>query len=230
MARGTTLSELVTMVREEAGHSTNAALGQNVLGSIKSMIRRQQEILWLDHAWPHMRVQAEILAMAGQRYYTPPAALSLNHRIDQVAVFHADSWHPVEFGIDLAHYNAVNPDSDDREDPVRRYALYNDQQIELWPLPATNNIRVRFTGTKNLTPLVADADLACLDDQLIVLFVAAELAAKQKQENSNAKLQIAQQHYRRLKGSGSLRRIFRVGGNTNDTGDYRSRPRYGGKL
>ena len=211
MSRGTTLQALVTMVREETGQSTSAALGQNALEGLKHKIRRQQEILWLDHLWPHMRARSEILLQAGDRYYNPPSELSRNHRIDNAKVFWGDRWVPVQFGIDARDYNRLNPDADQRDDPVRRWDLYQAEQIEVWPLPATNDVRLSVEGTRNLSPLMADADKADLDDLLIVMFVSAEIAARQKQPDAKAKLDLAQRHFARLKGTQDGRRRFMTG-------------------
>jgi hypothetical protein len=213
VARGTSLNELVTMVRQEAGHSTNAALGQNTLDGLKQKIRRQQEVLWLAHPWPHLRVERDITLAAGQRYYNPPTDLSLNHRIDAVGVKFEDLWRPVEHGITLDHYNSVDPEADERRDPVLCWELYEAEQIEVWPLPETDGSTLRLRGIRNLGALVADADTADIDDLLIVLFVAAELAAKQKQDDAQAKLQIAQSHLATLKAENSKNRNFVVGGN-----------------
>jgi hypothetical protein len=229
MARGTTLNELVTMVREEAGHSTNAALGLNTLPSLKRMIRRQQEVLWLEHEWPHMRVERDVAIAAGQRYYNFPADLSLNHRIDEVSVRYEGEWRCVQPGITLGHYNAVDPLEDERQDPVQLWELYEGNQIEVWPLPETSGSTLRLRGIRNLNPLVDDAHTADLDDVLIVMFVAAEIAAKQNQENARPKLQIAQRHLQRLKGENSKIRSFKVGAK-REPGDYRPRPLYGKRL
>jgi hypothetical protein len=228
MARGTSLNELVTMVREEAGQSTNAALGQNAVGALKAMIRRQQEVLWLEHSWPHLRVEREVTIAAGQRYYAFPADLSQNHRIDEVSVKWEGDWRPVEHGITLAHYNSVDPAEDERRDPVLCWELYEGNQIEVWPLPETNGAKLLLRGTRNLNPLVGDADTADLDDILIVMFVAAEIAAKQNQENAKPKLQIAQRQLQRLKAENSHDRTFSF--STGTRREERPYPRYGKKL
>jgi hypothetical protein len=211
MARGTTLNELLRMVREEAGQSTNAALGVNTAAALKSMIRRQQEVLWLEHTWPHLRVERDITLEAGDRYYNFPADLSTNHRIDSVMVKHDGEWMPLAHGIGAEQYNALDPEDDERQDPVQRWQLYEAEQVELWPLPASNGVTVRLSGSRNLRPLVADDDIADLDDILIVMFCAAEIAAKQNQENARPKLQIAQRHLHRLKGENSKIRTFKMG-------------------
>jgi hypothetical protein len=218
MARGTTLQELVTMVREEAGHSTNAGLGQNTLDGLKQKIRRQQVVLWQEHEWPHLRVERDIVLQAGQRYYAPPTDLSLNHRIDLVHVFHDGRWQTVDPGITLDQYNYLDSDADVRQDPVLRWELYEAEQIEVWPIPKTNGIKLRLQGTRNLRALVADGDTADLDDRLITLFVAAELLAKQKSDDAGPKLSMAQRLLTKLKGNNSKIRTFMVG----DRGAHRN--------
>lgn len=234
MARGTSLQQLVRMVREEAGHSTSAALGQNSIDAIKHKIRRQQQVLWLENDWPHLRVEREILLQAGSRYYNFPTDLSMNHRIDEVSTFYLDEWRPVEHGISLAHYNELDPEADERRAPVEYWATYQDTQLEVWPLPEQNDVRLRFRGTRNLRPLIADTDVCDLDDNMIAMFVASELTAKQNQRDSDALLSQARNLLVRLKGSTSRTRSFRVGnqgyreqggGDTSAAG--RPRPLYG---
>lgn len=211
MARGTTLNELLRMVREETGQSTSAALGQNTVDSLKQKIRRQQEVLWNETTWPHLKVQVEIALQAGERYYNPPPQLSMNHRIESVSVYHGKQWQDVKPGITLRCYNWIDPDQDQREDPVRRWDLYESEQIELWPLPATNGIRVMIEGTRNLRQLVDDSDVADLDDRLITLFLAAEINAAKRMPNAQAQLSMAQTLLAKLKGSLSNQRRFSVG-------------------
>lgn len=210
MARGTSLNELVRMVREEAGHSTNAALGQNTVEGIKNKIRRQQDILWAEHEWPHLRVEREIKLEAGSRYYDPPEDLSMNHRIDAVAIYYDGQWREVAPGITLAHYNLLDPDQDQRQDPVRAWEIYEGDQIEVWPLPATNYLRLRLRGTRNLRPLVANDDIADLDDRLIALFVAAEITARQNQRDAEIMVSQAQRLLQKLKANNSKNRMFRA--------------------
>jgi hypothetical protein len=234
MARNTTLGQLVTMLRDEAGHSNSAALGQNTLATLKTMLRRTQEVLWMDYPWPHLEVSRDVSLAAGQRYYSFPTDLSVNHRITSAHVLHDENWRELENGIALEHYNASNPDDDDREDPAVRWAMYESDQFEVWPLPASNNDTVRLRGTRNLNPLISETDTADLDDWLLVLYCAAELAQKQKQSNAQAKLSLAQQHYARLKGTQSNKGRFRLAGTATvregNTGPKVPHPLYGGKI
>ena len=71
---------------------------------------------------------------------------------------------------------------------------------------------IKVTGIKNLSNLVADSDTADLDDQLIVLYAAAEVLTRQKQSDANNKLGQAQAHYARLKARMAKTETFVISG------------------
>lgn len=232
MARGTTLGELLMMLREEVGDATSAALGQNTLPGYKRTLRRTQEFLWGDYAWPHLRVLREETLQAGQRYYSFPADLAFD-RVENTHIRWDDNWSPVHYGIEQCHYNLSDPELDNRDDPVARWQAYEDDQFEVWPLPATNGLRLRFEGIRKLKPLIADDDRADLDDNLIVLFSAAEILGRKKASDGQAKAQVAGRLYRQLKGQQSKNDMFIMGGGVDPamrSGHYRPAPRYGKKI
>lgn len=223
MARGTTLGQLVNMLRAECGDATSAALGQNTLPRYKQVLQRTQEFLWNDHTWPHLRVWREEVLQAGQRYYSWPSDLDFNRiEADKTAVRYDDTWRPVLYGIDPEHYNAQDPELDERDDPVIRWQAYESDQFEVWPLPATNGLRMRFYGIRKLNPLIADTDRADLDDNLIVLFAASEIMAKKRGGDVDVKGAAAKRLYERLKGQQSKAGMFVMGGGR----DPASGPRY----
>ena len=63
----------------------------------------------------------------------------------------------------------------------------------------TGSGTLRLRGVKTLSALVALDDTADLDDQLVVLFSAAELLARQKSGDAQLKLAQANAHFQRLK-------------------------------
>lgn len=235
MARGTTLGQLVTSLREEIGDATSAAQGQNNLPHLKQILRRTQEFLWNDHTWPHLRVERFETLQAGERHYSLPADLSFD-RVEGVPscyISYDDTWRPVAYGITPEHYNAVNPERDEREDPVRSWQVYEDEQYEVWPLPATNGYRLRFVGIRKLRPLLNDGDRADLDDNLIVLFAAAEILGRRKGGDADAKRTLAGRLYQRLKGAQSKKSMFVMGGGRDPLMGPRvdrPRPLYGKRV
>ena len=84
----------------------------------------------------------------------------------------------------------------------------------------TGTDSVRVSGIKNLSALTGEADTADLDDQLIVLYAASEILARQKQGDAQNKIAQATAHYARLKARMSKTETFVIGGGEPD-GMYR---------
>lgn len=187
------------MLRGELLQSVNTAHGVNAAPAHKQVLARTQRMLWLDHAWTHLRVDRDEPLVAGQRYYDFPTDLPLD-RVESVSVKWSGRWHCLERGIDVGHYNAYDSDADVRVDPVLRWAPYETSQFEVWPMPATNDAQVvRFSGIRTLNPLVNDSDTCDLDADLIVLFSAAELAADAKSPRAEALARRANAHFAKLR-------------------------------
>tara|TARA_R110002072_G_scaffold29439_2_gene93071 strand:- start:344 stop:1054 length:711 start_codon:yes stop_codon:yes gene_type:complete len=217
MPRGVTLGQLITDLRSEAGHSLQANLGKATRDVFVNLIDRTQRRLWADYSWPFLSVTRDLAINAGQRYYDLPSDVTFE-RIERMETKHGDVWGKMHFGITNEHYNQHDSDRGIRSSPIRRYDTYEGNQLEIWPIPAENSDPstfkglVRLHGIKNLSALVAEADTADLDDQLILLYAAAELAARQKQGDANNKLAQAQAHYGRLKARMSKTETFVIGG------------------
>lgn len=216
MARGSTLGQLLDDLRAEVGHSLNPALGVNTRDVLINVLQRQQKRLWEDYTWPFLRVDRDITAQAGLRYYTLPADLTFE-RIELVEFKWGDRWYPLTYHIGREQLNQYDSDRDVRSWPVERWDVTDDGRIEVWPVPAQNGNAstgdgtIRLRGIRKLRPLLADADAADLDDQLIVLYAAAEILARQKQADAQNKLQQAQAHYARLKARTSKGDTFVMG-------------------
>lgn len=212
MALGTTLEELLVMFRAETKQSLSSAQGLNTNESAKYALRRVQEQLYQDFDWPHLRVRRDEALQAGQRFYSFPADLNFD-RVETSVVkgpAPADAWQPVQYGITPAEYNTYDSEADVRADPVRRWAMYEGGQYEVWPLPATTGGTLRFTGIKSLSALSANQDTADLDDHLIVMFAAAEWLEANKSPLAKSKLAAAQSHYNRLRGNSRRGPVFQI--------------------
>lgn len=210
MALNTALEELIVMFRAETKQSLSPAQGINTNESAKYALRRVQEQLYQDFDWPHLRVRRDEALQAGQRFYSFPADLNFE-RVETSVVkgpSPSDSWMAVEYGITPAEYNTYDSEADVRVDPVRRWAMYEGGQYEVWPIPLTTGGTLRFTGIKALGPLSADQDTADLDDHLIVMFAAAEWLEANKSPLAKSKLAAAQAHYNRLRGNSRRDPVF----------------------
>jgi hypothetical protein len=203
MARGTTLSELVTMLRAEMGDSLQASLGLNTLESYKMRIRRQQERLYHDWDWPMLRGSYDVDMQEDERYYDFPV---IPETLEKVEALYSGQWYPLTKGISGDEYSAFPTDTP--SDPVQKWDYYlnplgadstvDNLQFEVWPMPATDDAcTVRFWGKRTLPALTSDNDKAILDDILIVLYAAATLI--KDAEMRKLKLAEADAHYKSLK-------------------------------
>jgi hypothetical protein len=228
MARGTQLGELITKLRIAARYDPNPALSQNMAPLFMETLQDVQERLYDQFDWPFLKIQADKVLQAGERYYDVPDNMNLE-RVNTVDVQVSSIWEPVERGITLGHYSAFNSDAGVRSDPVERWDVRdtgNGEQIEVWPIPASTGSLLRFCGIRKLKPLVNASDVADLDDQLIVLFSAAELlASKGADDQAKMKLQQADNRLTLLQGRVTKRRNNRfVLGGCSDGEDRRGRP------
>lgn len=210
------LGELLRKYRFEAKLSANVAHNSSARDGQVAKLQQTQEWLWEKYAWPHLRVRRTIDLQAGERYYDPKGAkdaqgvmrddLSLD-RIERIEVFYGQEWCCLDVGIGDEQYAAYNSDLDVRSWPVERWQIYEDEMIEVWPVPAadfdsaTLEGRLRLTGIRSLGPLIEDDDTADLDDKLIVLFAAADKLASDGDKAAQLVLDKARDVERRLTGN-----------------------------
>ena len=206
MARGTQFLSLITDLRAELRRSSSIAVGVDDLDSLKQVINRVYQTLVMQYDWPHLRriFTATDLA-AGQRYYDFPTDL-VPERVLRAVVWYSNIPNDLPRGIDFEQYASYDSDSGDRAEPALRWDVRwtgSKEQIEIWPIPNTNDQTVQFSGVHNTPPLVANANLCLLDDHLVVLFCAAEMLAAQGGEDAPLKLSAAQGHLKMLQARSS---------------------------
>lgn len=230
MARNKTLLKLLNDVRAEARLSLNSAHNVQVRDSHVNIIQREQERLWEDFAWPHLRVQRFLPLQAGQRFYDLASCtnelgevkgdLSID-RVETIEVKTDGEWLRLGAGtIGAPQYAAHDSGLGERAWSPRLWKLSEDEQIEIWPVPDQDAGpeqygHLRITGIRNLRPLVSDDDRADLDDRLIVLYIAGSLLAASGAKDANLKLEAANRHYSRLKGSLTKGGSFNMFNTTN---------------
>jgi len=238
MARNQTLLKVLNDVRAEARLSLDPAHNVQTRDSHIIMIQREQRRLWEDFAWPHLRVHRFIPVQAGQRFYdtdaakmedgSDPAPQKPIDRIEKIEIKSDGQWLPMEPDIRAEHYAAHDSALDERAWPPRRWRIYEGEDLEIWPIPDTNADAtdqygyLRITGIRALRPLVDDSDRADLDDQLLALYVGGALLAAAGAKDAGLKLEAANRHYGKLKGSLSKVSDFNMFGTNMRT--FRQRP------
>ena len=211
MARGTQLSALVDALRAEIGASTNVSMGVNSLPALHQILNRTQSWLWEKFDWPFAYIERDEQMVNGSRYYAFDPEIDFG-RITEAYVKYSSSWRPLAYGIGPDQYNSSDPEEGEKEDPPTRWSHYEGNQFEVWPMPSSNECVVRFRAIKRLPKMVNDSDVALLDDNLIVLFAAAELLARAKSQDAQGKMSAANELFTKLKGSGIKNDMFTLGG------------------
>jgi hypothetical protein len=222
MPVGTSLSTLVYQLRAEIGASTNVAQGVNNLDNLQQVLRRNQNRLWNEFNWPHLVIDRDNPLQGHERYYSFPSDIDYN-RIIGCWVKYSNTYEPVGYGFNPTIYAAVNSENGSYSDPVQLWRHYEIGQYEVWPVPTGNTAQIlRFRAIKKLSPLLANSDTADLDDDLLVLFSAAEILARLKSADAQGKLQLAQSHYANLRKNTMKRDMFIMGNGLprDDRGDW----------
>ena len=197
MARGTTLTEILAMVRGEASQSSSVAAGADYEASLIQKIQRTQQLLYDDFDWSFMRVDWNIPLSQNVRYYDYPQEVGFPglvvldlESIEYSTINYSGKPTPIDRGITWVEYAQYNSDNGDTASPARKWDIRRTtdakEQIEMWPVPADNTQIFTLRGKKKLRPLVAPGDVADLDDILIALTVASEMLEKAGAKNANS--------------------------------------------
>ncbi len=211
---GQQLLELVDMLRNETGRSSNMAVGVDETPQLKQILRRTQTMLYRRWDWPHLKVRPTVALRQGERFYDPPVDLDYD-RIEKVYAWWNALPIPIERGIYLEDFALYDSEKDERSDPVLKWDVVfreTREQVEVWPIPAQDGSRLQFVGIRKLARLVDDSDRCDLDGDMIVLYAAADLLAEKEAKRAEIKRAAAQSIYDTLTaGSKGGERIRRNG-------------------
>jgi hypothetical protein len=210
MARFTTLSTLYTMLQARLGENSSFT---QTKARYYQLISDKQKWLASEYDWPYLEDRFDVAIPAGGRYAAFPTIDNLGYttamnmeRPYKAEVFWNNVWSELDYGIGSNEFNYLNSDSHSpmpngpliyqtpqAQDPIQRWrwSYYKDPitnaattWFEIWPIPTTSQV-VRFTGQRALDTLAADGDTADLDDELLVLSVAADLLFRSKQADAS---------------------------------------------
>jgi hypothetical protein len=198
MARGDTLQQLVSDLRDELRRANTPSAGPTDTASLRRTINHVYDLVYASFDWPHLlRYFDKITLNAGQRYYDPPAGLDYE-RLQQAVVWWNGLPEPLARGISFDDYATYDPAADERTSPALKWDVRftgSTEQIEIWPLPDSGAQSIQFAGIQKIERLVDDNDICRLDGEIIVLYAAAELLPKDSSDKT-AKLQLVQERLR----------------------------------
>jgi hypothetical protein len=227
VALRTTLEQLVEMTLDAVGASSATSRNNDYRQYVIRQIQRVYETLCDDFDWTFLRVsndEAMKEVEAGERYYDFPVAMDMRNVVE-CWYFYNSVWVPLTYGIGPEQYTAMNPELNQRADPAIRWRDSSERQFEIWPLPASNGNIVMFRGRRLPTPLTSDTARADMDDQLIVLYTAAEILAKSNQKDAELKLAAANARKIRMRALYSDKNKVRMGMGQSWEQDQRGWPR-----
>lgn len=202
MAVGIALSELVRQVRSQTGQSLSTAHGINDYESLKLQIASVQEQIYEEHNWPFLSVTRDKAVSINSNLIDYPTDMNPEGVRDIYFRTSTDQrWgEPLCYGIEQSDHDLYNSDAGETSVHVLKWDHHTDtNQVEIWPVPSVVGT-LRFDGQRALGPFIADTDVCTLDGTMIVLFVAADILARQKAEDAPLKLQKAQRLKMKLLG------------------------------
>lgn len=200
------------MLKGECGHSLVAGTGAAADQYFYTLLDNKQKWLASEYDWPFLKQRADVVLIpgtgVGSRYYTLPTTLNFERPVSVTTLF-STTWQEVEFGIGAEEYNVQSSGDGSvaavQGSPVQKWDWKAGDQlsIEVWPLPSIAGT-LRFEGQRTLTDLKSAGAYSSalkldLDDLLVVLYVAAEVLANEKQDDSKIKLAMAEQRLNRIR-------------------------------
>ena len=198
------MTVLRQMLKAEIGDEMSETVTTANDARYNRLLSNQQIWLVSKDAWllPG-KVRKDVALTAGTRLYALPTGIDLQQLAQPAHVKLDDLRFWLEFGITQEQYNTLDPAQDMRSDPIFRWDIVDDsgtRKIEVWPLPASDQTLI-FEGRPELGALSSDSHTCVVDDLLLVLFTAAEILARQKQGDAQAKLAKANDRLNWLKGN-----------------------------
>lgn len=187
--------QLLDDLRDELDISSDPAVGSSATPGLKRIIKRVYQSLYDAYDWPHLRqIFDRITLNAGQRYYDFPDDMDYDN-LEESMVWWGGQPHPLTRGVGFQQYAVCDSENDIRSDPVTHWDVRkvgNKEMIEVWPIPSGTGQALQFKGKTKFEPLVDDDDLCLIDDELVLLFAAAEKLPAKKRGDINIKIAAAQ--------------------------------------
>lgn len=218
MPRGTALPDLVASLRAEIRDAQDTDLTTDANVEYIQALAKKQRDLANRHDWTFLEDKWDLTVPAGSRYLAIPTsnirsiASAINFARPVCAYrFFNSLYTRIDYGISVHEMNYQDSDAGDQLDAVQRWSIdtntgdaTNANQVEVWPIPSTAQ-KIRFVGQRTVRALAVAADLADLDDDLLVYFVAADYLALRDQTNAVIVQRKAQEHLLLLRASYPVR-------------------------
>ena len=204
---GAQLGYLRQMLNAEIDEELDETISPAGIDTKNQKLNNQQAFLANQHTYLLGKTRVSLQLNAGQQYYNLPSGIDFDH-LDKPQYTTIASGpggnnivYEIGFGIDQPEYAVFPTSTGSSFSPCLKWDLVTKNgflQIEVWPIPNTAQT-LEFSGLLPITQMVNDTDVCVIDGMAIVLFTAAEMLAKSKASDAQAKLAKAQAYLASLR-------------------------------
>lgn len=170
-----TLGEVRADIQIRLGFGAAGQAGIVNTALIDSMIKSAQEQLYQQFDWVELRAINERVTGSNQQFYDYPIDCN-SERILGMWVLWGGQYMPMQEGIKAEQRNI----------PIggvpQRYERRD--QIEIWPIPSSNEYKIRTEYIKTLAPLVNNSDRLTLNSQMVFLHALANAKTHYNQKDA----------------------------------------------
>jgi len=170
-----TLGEIRSDIQIRLGFGMAGQSGIVNSSLIDSMIRSAQEQLYMQFDWIELKAVYERLTGSAQQYYDYPADCNVE-RITGLYVIWGGRHIPLSEGI-----LATDRDIPSGDVPIK---YERRDQLEVWPIPSSNQYTLRFEYIKTLAPLNVNSDRTSLPSEIIYLHALSNAKAHYRQPDA----------------------------------------------
>lgn len=143
MSRGIQLSQLRYKLKGEIGASQS--VGTAMDSELNTLLANKQVSLAAEWDWSFLKTRVDTVVAAGQRYVILPN-LNYDRPVD-VRVLWSTLYQPVLYGIDQREYNIYNSDLGRQIDPIQKWQLIDQAEIDAPGAVTLGSSGVGLTGT-----------------------------------------------------------------------------------
>lgn len=170
-----TLGEIRSNIQTRLGFGMAGQAGIVNSALIDSMIQSAQEQLYLQFDWAELKAVYERSTGSDQQFYDYPVDCNIE-RMTSFVIIWGGRHIPLKEGIEPQH-RTLNAGS-----VPARYERRD--QIELYPIPQTDEYTLRFEYIKTLSPLIVNSDRTSLPSEIIYLHALSNAKAHYRQPDA----------------------------------------------
>jgi hypothetical protein len=191
MRTGITLAKLREELQIEAGLSTQNGGSAQTIPRLNSLLNRTERLMGRMEEFTAESTEEEVTVAADAQYADLPETIDFTE-IVTADVLHGNWWQPITHGITARERSIY--DTTARATPISRWKVVppGNEEFEVWPIGSVAQT-IRFSGQRKIGGMVKDTDTCVLDADVIVLRAAAELLARDRKEDAQLKLRMAQE-------------------------------------